>query len=437
MLTRPSFLTALILVVALPATGCKKPANTPVPGSGQAPDTATTTEDAPGMAETPGATAPGAASGNAAPPAEKIPEDTEIVTLESGLKYSVLKAGPGEGNSPRLGERIKVHYTGWTTDGKRFDGSRGGPPAEFVAGRLIEGWNEALTMMKAGDHWKLTIPADIGYGERGSPPKIPPGATLIFEVELVAVFSMPDFRAPEPGKSKKTESGMTYEILAEGEGEPLEPTQSFDLEYAFHTPDGKIIDATASSGRTIIGNADRMNLKFLKEAPYLMKKGGEAVFEVPASLTFGEQRIHPDLAPGSPTIWRLKVLRVASPSPLPEFVLPPDDQMTRTTSGLKYQMLKEGTGEHTPPLGATVKVHYCGWLTDGKVFDSSYAVGFEAEFKVGSLIRGWNEGLRLMKKGSVYRFVIQPSLAYGPRGAPPTIPPNSTLVFHVEMLDFE
>jgi len=93
-----------------------------------------------------------------------IPEDTEIVELPSGLKYSVLTPG-GEGESPNRGDKVLVHYTGWTTDGKVFDSSRQrGVPAEFSVGQLIEGWNEGLMLMTPGARWKMTIPRPSATG---------------------------------------------------------------------------------------------------------------------------------------------------------------------------------------------------------------------------------------------------------------------------------
>src|SRR5262245_30716559 len=113
-----------------------------------------------------------------------IPADTEIQTTASGLKYSILVAGK-DGPHPKRGEKVKVHYTGWLTDGTKFDSSRDrGTPTEFTVGQVIEGWNEALCMMTAGARWKLTIPPKLGYGEHGQGP-IPANATLVFDVELI------------------------------------------------------------------------------------------------------------------------------------------------------------------------------------------------------------------------------------------------------------
>lgn len=102
-------------------------------------------------------------------------------------------------------------------------------------------------------------------------------------------------------------------------------------------------------------------------------------------------------------------------------------------SGLQYKVITEGTGE-TPKADSKVEVHYKGTLIDGKVFDSSYDRGQPASFPVNKVIKGWTEALQLMKVGSKWQLVIPADLAYGEQGAPPTIPPNSVLVFDVELL---
>ena len=105
-----------------------------------------------------------------------------------------------------------------------------------------------------------------------------------------------------------------------------------------------------------------------------------------------------------------------------------------TGSGLQYEVIHEGSGPK-PMFNDTVRVHYEGSLTNGVVFDSSYASGQPLEFSLAGVIPGWTEGLQLMNTGSTYRLFIPSDLGYGPQGAGPQIPPYSTLIFEVELID--
>lgn len=106
-----------------------------------------------------------------------------------------------------------------------------------------------------------------------------------------------------------------------------------------------------------------------------------------------------------------------------------------TASGLQYEVLTEGSGPK-PSATDSVTVHYRGTLIDGEEFDSSIG-GDPVTFRLNRVISGWTEGVQLMSVGSKYRFVLPPELGYGPRGAPPDIGPNATLIFEVELLGIQ
>lgn len=112
------------------------------------------------------------------------------------------------------------------------------------------------------------------------------------------------------------------------------------------------------------------------------------------------------------------------------------DGVKVTDSGLQYEVLTEGPADGVSPTATdSVVAHYEGRLIDGTVFDSSIERGEPATFPLGGVIPGWTEGLQLMKVGAKYRFFIPSALAYGARGAPPRIQPNSTLIFDVELIE--
>lgn len=245
-------------------------------------------------------------SASAADPTQDNPNASKTMKkTESGLAYFDEKEGTGE--PPKPGQMCFVHYTGWLwenkTKGKKFDSSkdRNAPfPFRVGKGQVIKGWDEGVATMKVGGKRDLLIPAELGYGARGTGGVIPPNATLFFEVELLGV-------------------------------------------------------------------------------------------------------------------------------------------MKQNPSGLEYRDLKVGDGL-TPKPGQTCVVHYTGWLWDDgkdKMFDSSVRRGTPFPFPLGQhkVIAGWDEGVSTMKVGGKRELLIPPDLGYGARGFPGHIPPNSSLLFEVELLD--
>ncbi len=113
-------------------------------------------------------------------------------TTPSGLQYHRVKAAPANAAKPAPGATVTIHYVGRFIDGRVFDSSRArNEPATFPLNRLIKGWQEGVPMMRVGETWEFVIPSAIAYGERTDRPPIPPGSTLLFEIELIAIPPAP------------------------------------------------------------------------------------------------------------------------------------------------------------------------------------------------------------------------------------------------------
>jgi FKBP-type peptidyl-prolyl cis-trans isomerase FkpA len=120
----------------------------------------------------------------------------------------------------------------------------------------------------------------------------------------------------------------------------------------------------------------------------------------------------------------------------PTFAMSPKDKAITTESGLMYEQLRSGVGD-PPKASDQVRVHYCGWLTDGTQFDSSYLSGEPVSFPLAAVVPGFREGLLRMQPGAIYRLTIPPALAYGEAGVGDLIPANATLVFTITLLGIE
>jgi len=124
-----------------------------------------------------------------------------VITLPSGLQYKVLREGTGT-EHPKVNTRCKCHYSGALIDGKKFDSSYDrGQPTSFAPSQVIKGWTEAMQLMVQGDKWEMYIPSELGYGDRGSPPRIPGGSVLVFTMEIVEINGETVPAAPKAPKA--------------------------------------------------------------------------------------------------------------------------------------------------------------------------------------------------------------------------------------------
>lgn len=110
-----------------------------------------------------------------------------VITLKSGLQYKVLRKGDGV-EHPTVDSPCSCHYSGTLIDGTKFDSSYDrGEPTSFAPNQVIKGWTEAMQLMVEGDKWEMYIPSELGYGDQGSPPKIPGGSVLVFQMEIIKI----------------------------------------------------------------------------------------------------------------------------------------------------------------------------------------------------------------------------------------------------------
>lgn len=242
----------------------------------------------------------------------------------------------------------------------------------------------------------------------------------------------PDVAAP-PTNAEKSASGLAWTILepATGTEKPGE-RDKVQVHYTGWTSDGKMFDSSEVRGEPTTFGVHQV-IKGWTEGLQLMKKGEKRRFWIPAELAYGSNP-----RPGAPAgqlTFDVKLLDiVAAPKP-PEDVAAPSAGSKTTASGLAYKVLTEGTGP-SPTAQSSVTVHYSGWTKDGVMFDSSVERGRPATFPLGGVIKGWTEGVQLMKKGAKFRFWIPGELAYGNEPKRPGAP-SGQLTFDVELIDFQ
>jgi FKBP-type peptidyl-prolyl cis-trans isomerase len=234
----------------------------------------------------------------------------------SGLAYVVLQPGTGT-DHPTPQDDVRVHYSGWTKDGKMFDSSlsRKPPtPAKFGVTQVIKGWTEGLQLMTVGEKVRFWIPGELAYGD---PPKRPgaPAGQLTFDVELLEIIKpppppeVPKDVAAAPASAKKTASGLRYRVLTPGKGKDHpKPDSQVRVHYSGWTPDGKMFDSSVTRGEPITFGLNQV-IKGWTEGVQLMVVGEKTRFWIPAELAYGKTPERPG-APAGPLVFDVELLGI-------------------------------------------------------------------------------------------------------------------------------
>ncbi len=258
------------------------------------------------------------------------------------------------------------------------------------------------------------------------------------KIKLFTAFvliSLSLFCTPKNSAYKTTNSGLQYRILVKTEGQMPEKGERVKVHYTGKLEDGTKFDSSLDRGEafTFELGAGRV-IKGWDEGIALLHKGEKATFIIPPELGYGSRNMG-SIPPNSTLIFDVELVDI-----LPAIKIEPYNIKGKTRikldSGLQYYLISEGAGLKAE-AGDNVVVHYTGFFEDGKIFDSSIKRGepFKFQLGMGRVIKGWDEGVALMKEGDKIRFLIPYQLAYGEKGYPGAIPPKSNLTFDVELIE--
>jgi FKBP-type peptidyl-prolyl cis-trans isomerase len=398
---------------------------------------------------------------------------------ESGLYYKLYKVSK-DTLKPKMGDWVSLNMRYVYKDSVLFDSKAAMgspvrfqlPPSDFK-GDIYEG----IKMMSAGDSASFIINADSlffkTFRQKARPAFIDSNSIIHFYITLLSVDSPKSMMKKEEDALMKyiedqkitvapLASGLYYIEELAGKGASIDSGSWVKLNFKVSLIDGKQIFSSAERGEPIrFEYGKRFDTPGMEEGVKMLKKGGKAKLVVPSKIGFGEMGRGAIVPPYSTLIYEIEIIDVQSKaeyekeqaeskkkeqikletnkkqeSMLREKYLKEKNITVKpTASGLYYVEKAKGTGAKAV-AGKKVKVHYTGTLLNGTKFDSSRDRNqpFEFELGKGQVIKGWDEGVALMNVGGKATLIIPSSIGYGERDMG-TIPPYSTLVFDVELLE--
>jgi len=403
---------------------------------------------------------------------------------EDGLYYRFIRQA--EGAKPEIGHIAQVNLSYSFGDSVMFtSNSLQGPMNLIVNPPDFRGdLNHALLMMGVGDSASFIIRADSFFIHTMKYNRLPRNVTketfVTLNMGLHKIWTQEEQRQEEEAwkasrkaaelaeinhyisdnklKIDTTPEGLYFRLNRKGNGPAPVYGDKIKLNFSVALLNGTMIFSSWEKGLPMeIEFGRKFDTEGINIALARMNKGSVARLIIPSKLAFGEKGRDGFIPPYSALIYDVEVVDILTPQDIQrqkereaeelkrsegrhiaEYMTANGIKANPTASGLYYIETVSGKGEK-PKSNQKVKVHYTGYLLNGKKFDSSVDRGqpFEFVLGTGSVIKGWDEGIAMMRKGGKAKLIIPSSLGYGERGAQPNIPPYAPLIFEVELIGYE
>ncbi len=418
------------------------------------------------------------------PATKTVVKDSNAITadgythLPSGLEYKIARHGVGK-KHPNVRDHLEMHVHVHIKDSTIFDSRKmnNGNAVPFQVqppsfrGDFIEG----LMLMVAGDSCLLRLPVDsIISQNKQLMPGMKAGDVLEYDVVLVSVMTNAEYKKDQYDRTeaqkkldsirfedyfarnsivaKRTPSGLYYTIANEGSGETAKPGQVLSVFYTGRFLEGKTFDSNKDpefhhpeAFPVTLGRGGV--IKGWEEGLALLKAGSKATLYIPSYLAYGLQG-NSNIPPNTVLVFDVEIASIKTQAEvddklITDYMAKNNIKATKTASGLYVAITSEGKGE-MPAKGQKVAVNYTGMTIDGRKFDSNTDSAFHhmqpLEFALGqgAVIKGWDEGIGMLKQGTKATLLIPSAIAYGARGQQGAgIAPNAVLIFNVELVDIK